>query len=344
MFINTLKTLIKYLFQLILISLIPISMAFVSCADSDQSLTVYSGRSESLIGPILESYERASGVSINVKYGKTAEIAALLLEEGDKTPADIFIAQDAGALGAIANADMFATIPGNILSLVAPEFRSKTGQWIGLSGRARTIVYNLETIDPDQLPDSILDFTDPKWKGRIGWAPTNGSFQAFVTAMRIHHGEDIAKEWLLGIIANDPKVYSKNTPIVAAAAAGEIDVGFVNHYYLHRFLAEEGVEFGARNYYTAPNDIGTLINVAGAGVINSSKDQEQSHALLLYLLGDVSQRYFSESTYEYPLASGASSYSGLPELNSLGAVNMDLSQMEDVARTLKLLREVGALD
>lgn len=334
----------KHTFLLILISLVPIILTFTSCVDNDQSLTVYSGRSESLIGPILESYERASGVSINVKYGKTAEIAALLLEEGDKTPADIFIAQDAGALGAIASVDMFAMIPENILSLVAPEFRSKTGQWVGLSGRARTIVYNLETIDPSQLPASILDFTDPKWKGRIGWAPTNGSFQAFVTAMRIHHGEDIAKEWLLGIIANDPKTYPKNTPIVAAAAAGEIDVGFVNHYYLHRFLAEEGVEFGARNHYTAPNDIGTLINVAGAGVIKSSKNQEQSHALLWYLLGDVSQRYFSESTYEYPLASGASSYSGIPELNSLGAVNMDLSQMKDLARTLNLLREVGALD
>ena len=134
-----LEALMKHIFQLIFISLIPISLAFVSCSNSEQSLTVYSGRSENLIGPILESYERASGVSINVKYGKTAEIAALLLEEGDKTPADIFIAQDAGALGAIESADMFATIPENILSLVAPEFRSKTGQWVGLSGRARTI-------------------------------------------------------------------------------------------------------------------------------------------------------------------------------------------------------------
>ncbi len=319
-------------------------MVFASCGDSDQSLTVYSGRSESLIGPILESYELASGVSINVKYGKTAEIAALLLEEGDKTPADIFIAQDAGALGVIQSAGMFASIPENILSLVGPEFRSKTGQWIGVSGRARTIVYTLEAVDPDQLPTSILDFTDPKWKGRIGWAPTNGSFQAFVTAMRIHHGEDVAKNWLQGIIANDPKIYPKNTPIVAAAAAGEIDVGFVNHYYLHRFLAEEGEKFGARNYYTAPNDIGTLINVAGAGVIKSSKKQKQAQALVRYLLGDLSQRYFSESTYEYPLASGASSYNKIPELNSLGALNMDLSQMEDLAGTLSLLREVGALD
>jgi|TARA_B100000029_G_scaffold8795_1_gene9314 iron(III) transport system substrate-binding protein len=330
--------------RIIIMMAAPIGLMMSSCTTDEASLTVYSGRSENLIGPILESYELASGVKVDVKYGKTSEITALLLEEGDKTPADIFIAQDAGALGAIQEAGMLAPIPEDILRLVGSEFRSTTGEWTGISGRARTIVYNTAAVSPDQLPSSILDFTKPEWRGRIGWAPTNGSFQAFVTAIRIHHGEEIARDWLTGIMANDPKVYPKNTPIVAAAAAGEIDVGFVNHYYLHRFLAEEGENFGARNYYTAPDDIGTLINVAGAGIISSSKNHSQAHGLLRFLLGDVSQRYFSENTYEYPLAIGASSYASIPKLDTIGAISIDLSQMKDLEGTLRLLKEVGALD
>ncbi|MDA1189220.1 MAG: extracellular solute-binding protein, partial [Chloroflexi bacterium] len=223
----------------------------VVAGQSSGKLVIYSGRSESLVGPIIEQFKAASGLEVLVKYGGTAEIAATLLEEGDNTPADIFFAQDPGGLGAVAEAGMFTNVPQDILSLVPDWARSPSGQWVGISGRARVVVYSTDSLTEADLPDDIWDFTDPKWKGRIGWAPTNGSLQAMVTAMRVLWGDEKTRQWLEAIRANEAVEYSNNTGVVAAVGAGEVEVGFVNHYYLYRFLQEEGENFPARNYHVS---------------------------------------------------------------------------------------------
>ncbi len=167
-----------------------------------------------------------------MRYGDTAELAATILEEGPNSPADLFFAQDAGALGALAAAEMLTLLPSTLPEQVEPRFRSADGLWIGISGRDRLVVYNTNKLTEADLPRSITGFVDPRWQGRVGWAPTNGSFQAFVTAMRVQLGEEATKAWLEGMIANDVKTYERNAAIVQAVADGEIDVGFVNHYYL----------------------------------------------------------------------------------------------------------------
>ena len=196
-------------------------------SESVGSLVVYSGRSETLVGPIIEQFKAATGIDVAVKYGSTPELAATLLEEGDNSPADVFFAQDPGGLGAVVA--MLAPLPDEIVSLVPAWAHSPESKWVGISGRARTVVYNRDSLSENELPASISAFTDPKWKGRIGWAPTNASFQTMVTAMRTIWGEERTRAWLEGIQENDAAVYPKNTPIVAATAAGEIDIGFVNH-------------------------------------------------------------------------------------------------------------------
>ena len=242
--------------------------------DKDRTITVYSGRSQSLVHPILEAFGERTGVSIQVKYAGSASIAATLLEEGDNTPADVVFLQDPGSLGALSDAGMLAQILQSTLDKVDQRFRSNDGTWVGTSGRARTVIYNTETIDPvADLPASILDFTEPKWKGRIGWAPINGSFQAFVTSLRIQLGDDATRSWLEGIKENDTREYPNNISIVAAAANGEVDVGFVNHYYLQRFLEEHGPEFGARNHFIGNGDPGALVLVAGVGILKASRRQ-----------------------------------------------------------------------
>ena len=320
-----------------------IGLLAAACGGEERSVTVYSGRSQELVGPILERFAGDRGIDVRVKYAGSAELAATLLEEGDRSPADVYIAQDAGALGAVEAEGLFAKLDDDILASVSEAFRSPSGAWVGLSGRARTIVYNTDDIDPADLPDSLLDFTDPQWKGRIGWAPANGSFQAFVTALRLVHDEDVARDWLEGIQANEPIEYPKNTPIVAAVGAGEIDVGFVNHYYLHRFLAEQGESFAARNYYTAPGDVGTLINVSGAGILDSSERKGAAAELLRFLLDTEAQRYFTEETFEYPLVAGVEANADLRSIAELQPVKLDLGRLEDLEGTLKLLRATGVL-
>jgi iron(III) transport system substrate-binding protein len=307
------------------------------------TLTVYSGRNEELIGPIIERFEKETGIQVNVRYGDTAELAATILEEGQNSPADVFFAQDAGALGALAQEDRLAQLPNDLLDMVDERFRSPEEEWVGVSGRARVVVYNTNAVSEEDLPDSIFGFTDPEWRGRIGWAPSNGSFQAFVTALRVVEGEERAREWLQGIQANEPKVYEKNSAIVQAAGSGEIDVGFVNHYYLFRILEEQGEDFPARNYYLTGGDPGALVNVAGVGILEGAANQAAAEEFVRYMLSEDAQQYFADETYEYPLVDGVEANPQLPPLSEIQTPNIDLSDLSDLEGTLQLLQELGIL-
>ncbi|MCH8901736.1 MAG: iron ABC transporter substrate-binding protein [Chloroflexi bacterium] len=319
-----------------------LALLLVACGGSSAGkLTIYSGREESLIGPVIEQFSETTGIDVAVKYGKNSELIATIREEGGNSPADIFFASDPGALGALS--DRFATLPDDILGLVSESFRSRDGTWVGISGRARVVVYNTNELTEADLPDSIFDFTDPKWQGRIGWAPTNGSFQAMVTAMRLIEGEERTRQWLEGIKANDPKEYPKNTPIVQAAADGEIDVGFVNHYYLYRFLAEQGESFSARNHFLTAGDAGGVVLVAGASILDTSDSVEEAERFLEFMLSPVAQQYFAGQTFEYPLVEGTRPQVGLIPLSEIEIPDIDLSQLVDLEGTLKLLRETGVL-
>ena len=304
-------------------------------------LTIYSGREYKLAGPIIDQFKQATGIDVGVKYGKNPSLVATIQEEGRNSPADIFFGSDPGSLGALE--ERLVRLPDSILNKVPPQFRSRRGKWVGISGRSRVIVYNTGKLTEADLPDSILDFTDPEWKGRIGWAPTNGSFQAFVTALRKLEGEDVARQWLEGIQANNPKVYPKNTPIVKAASEGEIDVGFVNHYYLFRFLAEEGEGFKARNYYPTGGDAGAAVLVAGAGILDTSTNKENAEKFLEMLLSTDAQQYFANETFEYPMVEDVKIDPLLVPLSEIQVPDIDLSQLEDLERTIKLLRETGVL-
>ena len=307
----------------------------------NETLTVYSGRSESLVGPIIQQFGEAAGVEVSVKYAGTPQLAATLLEEGDRTPADVFFAQDPGGLGAVEK--MLAPLTEEILGLVPAWARSPEDRWVGLSGRARTVVYNTGELTEADLPDDMFDFVDPKWRGRIGWAPTNASFQTMVTAMRAIWGEDKTRQWLEGVKDNDPKVYPKNTPIVAAAAAGEIDVGFVNHYYLHRFFAEEGQSFQARNYHPRAGGPGSIIMVAGAGILDTSKNRETAEQFLKFMLSPVAQQYFASHTFEYPLVEGVKTQGGLTPASQFEHPDIAVKDLADLAGTQALLRDTGIL-
>lgn len=306
------------------------------------SLTIYSGRSESLVGPLLDRFKSETGIDVRVRYGDTAELAAAILEEGSNSPADAFLAQDAGALGALAQRDLLSRLPDPILSRVDPRFRSPQGQWVGVSGRARVIVYNPSLVREEALPDSIEGFTDRRWRGQIGWAPTNGSFQAFVTAMRLTAGDAAARAWLEGIKANDPRSYANNTAIVRAVADGEIQAGFVNHYYLYAIQKDQG-PVQARNYHPRRGDVGAMINVAGVGVLASSRNRDAALRFVEYLLGTTAQDYFTQETFEYPLISGVAPPAGAPSLEAIKTPNIDLGSLAALDTTLRLLRDTGVL-
>ena len=306
------------------------------------AITVYSGRAEALIGPIIKQFSDKSGVQVSVRYGDTTALASTLLEEKDRTPADVYIAQDGGALGVVEHAGLFMPLDEAVLSRVQPTYKSAAKQWVGLSGRARVMVYNPKNTHADTLPKSILELTDPKWRGKIGWAPSNASSQSFVTALRAQEGEAKAKAWLEGVKANQPKEFANNGAVVQAVSKGEVTVGLVNHYYAYQ-LGKQDPTLSAKNHYTAAGDIGSLVNVAGAGILKTSKNPVAAKALLAFLVSDQAQQYFVNETFEYPVVSTVAANADVKALSEIEPPAIDLNKLEDLQGTLKLMREVGVL-
>jgi iron(III) transport system substrate-binding protein len=310
---------------------------------SRETITVYSGREQAMVGPLIERFEAETGIEVRVRYGDSAELAATLAEEGARSPADAFFSQDPGALGALEDEGLLARLPDEVLERVEPRFRDPDGHWVGTSGRVRVIVYNTDRLSADEVPDSVFALTEPEWRGRIGIAPTNASFQAFVTAMRLSHGDDRTRAWLEGLVANRPRTYAKNMPTVEAVAAGEVDLGLVNHYYLALAKAERP-GLPAANRFLRPGDPGGLVSVAGVAVLASSGEREAAERFAAFLLEDDSQRYYAEELREgeYPLVEGIRAAEGVPPLEELRGPDVELDRLGPELRdTLRLLSELG---
>jgi iron(III) transport system substrate-binding protein len=308
---------------------------------SDAGLVIYSGRNEGLVKPILEKLEKHLGTDVEVRYGTSAELSAQLLEEGGKTKADLFLSQDAGALGALAGKGHLDRLPQPTLDKVDAKFRGGAGDWVGVSGRVRVLAYHPATVPTP--PNSVRDLVKPEWKGKIGYAPTNASFQAFVTGMRVLDGDAATRTWLKGLKANGVKAYDNNIAVLDAVDKGEVGLGLINHYYWYERTAEKGeAKVTAKLHYLPGADPGALINVAGVGVLKGAKHHATALKAVDYLLAKEAQTYFSDKTKEYPLASGVTStVPGLPPLDSLKSPEIDLGRLESLEQTLAMLREAG---
>ncbi len=306
----------------------------------EQSITVYSGRSEDLIQPLLELFTAETGIAVEVRYSDSASLAAQILEEGDNVQADVFFSQDAGALGAVSESGAFKELNSDITELVAAEYRSTDNSWTGVSGRSRVMSYDPEQVSEAYLPKSIFDLADPKWKGKIGIAPTNASFQSAITAMRVLEGEDATAKWLAAMKAN-AILFEKNGQILEAVEAGEIAIGLINHYYWYERAAEVGNEnMKSKMAWFAAGDAGNLINVAGVGVLS---DKPEAQTFAKWLLGETAQKFFVEKTAEYSLT-GLAPIDGLLPLADVPAAKIDLSALAPLAETLELIRDAGLTD
>ncbi len=296
------------------------------CADDNgSSVTVYSGRSENLIKPVLDAFACESGTSVRVRWASSTDLALLIDTEGDRTDADVFISRSPGPVGFLESKGLLTSMDPSVLGLVADEHRGANGTWIGFSGRKRVLVHNLDSMPPSELPNSVFELTDPEWKGRVAIPATNGSFLDWFTVFRDQYGDDVATKWLNDMVANDARYYPNNVAIVEAAHRGEIDVGLVNHYYNYRMAADAGSAHRAANHDLSDEDIGSLLVITAASMTTSVDNREASQDLIAYLLSPLVQRYFTRNTYEYPLAGGVEPNPALPPLTalSIGSVDFD---------------------
>jgi iron(III) transport system substrate-binding protein len=325
-----------------LLALLALLAAPPLAAGDDDTLIIYSGRSEALVSELLDRFTAETGIRVQVSYQKTPALATQLLTEGADTPADLFFAQDSGYLSVLAERGLLRDLPGALLEQVDPAFRDPDGRWIGTSGRARVLVYSPERVRAAELPRSLADLADPKWKGRLGWAPGNASFQAHLSALRHSWGEDRTREWLEAVRANQPVVYPKNSPQVKAVASGEIDLGWVNHYYLHKLKAQVG-ERAANYSFAAAGDPGNVLMASGIGILASSAKADSARKLIAFLVSPDAQRYFAQETFEYPTRPGVPTHADVPAIGELNLARIDQGSLTDLQPTLRMLQSLGLL-
>uniref|UniRef100_UPI00404B556A extracellular solute-binding protein n=1 Tax=Candidatus Planktophila sp. TaxID=2175601 RepID=UPI00404B556A len=308
---------------------------------SPRELTIYSGRSQEFIAPFLAEWEKKSGIALKIRYADSAELAAQIREEGSNSPADIFLAQDAGSLGAVSLAGLFTTLGDEVGAEIQPQYIAADRSWIGVTGRARVFAYNPRLLT--DLPQSITDLANPVYKSKLGIAPTNSSFQAFVTALINAKGEDFTQKWLESLVKNDVQIFAKNSAIVEAIDSGKISIGLVNHYYTWEVSQGLGRKISAENGFFTSGDLGNMVNVSGAGILKSSKKYAAAEDLINYLTSQVVQSKFVAETHEYSLIADQISPAGLPSLSQIGAPSVDLESLAEIQKTQELLIKVGLL-
>lgn len=302
---------------------------------------IYAAREEQLVGPVVERFNEETGIAVAVKYGGTAQVTATLLEEGSASTADLFWTRDPGGLGVLS--DRLKPLPSEILQRVPASARSSEGRWVGITARVRTLVYNPERVDSSELPRSLRDLTEPRWKNRVGWSPTSGPTQTMITFMRHEWGEDETRRWLTALEENGAVKFDGHTSVVAAVSRGEVDVGLVNHYYAHRFRQEQGEGAAVENHHLPEEGPGNLAMISGAGVLQSARNEGNAHAFLRYLLSAQAQAYFAHQTFEYPMVESIPIHEALTPLGEINTPDADLDDLADLQGTLSLLREVGVV-
>ena len=325
--------------------LIVLTGTAAACGGDPDSLTVYSGRSEKLIGPIFEAFTAETGIALDVRYGSSNDLALLLAEEGDKSPADVFLSRSPGPAGYLDDLGMLSELDNDVLARVASGDRSPDGTWVGFAGRGRVLVYNIDEVATGDLPDSVFDLTGPEYAGRVAVPGSNSSFQDWFTLFRLRNGDDVAIEWLDAMVTNDSRFYPKNGAIVEAVGRNEIQFGLVNHYYNFQKVAANGDAQRSANHGFAAGDDGGLMIIATATVIDSSEEKDTANRLLTHILSDAQQAYLTNKVYEYPLALGVMPADVLPPVpaDRVGAVEID-DVAAEFTRTIEIIEASGILD
>lgn len=311
---------------------------------SPDTITLYNGQHEQTTAALVKAFEAKTGIKVQVRSADEATLGNQIAEEGSSSPADVFYTENTPVLEALREKGLLAPVDPDTLAAVPRRDDSAQGDWVGVSARVSVLVYNTSALKPSQLPHSILELAQPRWKGKVGFAPSETDFQPLITAVTRIDGKAAAEHWLLGLAANS-KVYPDNETVVAQVNNGESELGPINHYYWYRLRKELGA--GAMRSalsYWAPGDPGDLVDISGAAVLRSSRKQADAQRFLAFLVSAEGQQTIARSdSFEYPLRAGVAPPAGLPPLSSFHALSITPAELGDGSQALAMEQRLGLL-
>jgi len=331
---------------LLLVVLVSAGLLASACGGSSgaRAITLYNGQHEQTTAALVAAFEKQTHIAVNVRSGDEAELADQIMQEGTSSPADVFYTENTPVLEALREHGLLAPVAASTLAQVPRRYDSAQGDWVGVSARVSVLVYNTSQVEPSQLPSSILELAEPRWRGKVGFAPSETDFQPLITSIVRHDGRAAAERWLKGLQANS-KLYPDNETVVAQVNNGESAVGLINHYYWFRLRAEVGAGgmHSALHYY-APGDAGDLVDVSGAAVLRSSAHRAAAQAFLAFLVSRAGQETIAHShSYEYPLRPGVSPAPGLRPFAQLRPTPLTPAELGDGGEALALEQKLGLL-
>ena len=302
-------------------------------------LTLYNGQHKEIGEAIALAYEAKTGIHVNVRKGSSNQLASQVMEEGQRSPADVIYTEESPPLNNLGEQGFLAKIDPSTLDMLPPDYVAKDGSWMGVTARVRVVAYNPKLIDEKDLPETVLDFAEPQWQGKVGFVPTSGAFQEQAVAIIKLHGREAAEEWLTGLRAFG-KTYTNNMVALKAVENGEIATVLVNNYYWFALQREKG-QLDSKLHYFSNGDAGGLITISSAAVLKSSKHPREAQALLAYMASEEGQRVITRTTAEYPLHKGMVSDRGLKPFDELQAPAITPADIGNAEDALDLERDVG---
>jgi len=333
--------------KLSILSLLLVSATLIlsACGGSrSAALTIYSGQHEQTTEKLVALFEKQTGISVSVRSGDEATLGNQIVQEGSNSPADVFYSENTPVLEALRERGFLASVAPTTLAAIPAAESSAQGRWLGVSARASALIYDTRGLTVAQLPHSILELADAKWKGKVGFAPSETDFQPLLSAIVKLDGIAVAERWLTGLQANG-RIYPDNETVVNQVNNGESAIGPINSYYWYRLRAElgSGGTHSAVRYYSA-GDPGDLVDVSGAAVLRSSTHEAAAQAFLAFLVSRSGQQAIAHShSYEYPLRPGVSPAAGLPPLAGLHPAALSPAELGDGSTALALEQKLGLL-
>ena len=321
-----------------------VSLPLLSACGSDEpALVVYNAQHEPLLKELAPAFTEETGIEVQLRNGKDLELSNQLVEEGEASPADVFLTENSPAMSQVEAAGLFAELPASLVEPIPEQYRPASGLWTGFVARSTVLAYNTDQVDPDELPASILDLADPAWDGRISFSPTGADFQAIVAAVLELEGEEATRAWLQGIKDNGT-VYDGNNVVLEAVNSGRSDVGIVYHYYWERDRQENGdVSDNTAQYYFGGGDPGAFVSISGAGVLASSDMPTEAERFIEFLVNETGQQILADS---YALESPLNPAVDLPQVtqpfDELEPPAVNVSDL-DATTVVELMTEVGFL-